>query len=74
MSGNQFKTFALMAAIIALFMLIGGVIGGKGGMLMALIFGGAMNFLLTGIQLIWCFGCIMHRKLAHIMLQIYIKW
>lgn len=44
MSGNQFKTFALMAAIIALFMLIGGVIGGKGGMLMALIFGGAMNF------------------------------
>ncbi len=44
MSGNQFKTFALMAAIIALFMLIGGVIGGKGGMLVALIFGGAMNF------------------------------
>lgn len=44
MGSNQLKTFALMAAIIALFMLIGGVIGGKGGMLLALIFGGAMNF------------------------------
>lgn len=44
MGSNQLKTFALMAAIIVLFMLIGGVIGGKGGMLLALIFGGAMNF------------------------------
>ena len=26
---NQVKTYALMAAIIALFMLIGGLIGGK---------------------------------------------
>lgn len=41
---NQVKTYALMAAIIALFMLIGGLIGGKGGMLMALFFGGALNF------------------------------
>lgn len=41
---NQLKTFALMAAIIALFMFIGGVIGGRTGMLMALLFGGAMNF------------------------------
>ena len=41
---NQVKTYALMAAIIALFMLIGGLIGGKGGMLMALLFGGALNF------------------------------
>lgn len=41
---NQVKTYALMAAIIALFMLIGGLIGGKGGMLMALLLGGALNF------------------------------
>ena len=41
---NQVKTYALMAAIIALFVLIGGLIGGKGGMLMALLFGGALNF------------------------------
>ncbi len=33
-----------MAAIVALFVLIGGLIGGKGGMLMALLFGGALNF------------------------------
>ncbi len=41
---NQVKTYALMAAIVALFVLIGGLIGGKGGMLMALLFGGALNF------------------------------
>ena len=41
---NQFKTYVLMAAIVALFMLIGGVIGGKNGMLLALLFGGAINF------------------------------
>ena len=41
---NQVKTYALMAAIIALFMLVGGLIGGRGGMLMALLFGGAINF------------------------------
>lgn len=41
---NQLKTFALMAAIIALFMVIGGIFGGKGGMLMALLLGGALNF------------------------------
>lgn len=41
---NQVKTFALMAAIIALFVVIGGLIGGKTGMLLALLFGGAMNF------------------------------
>ena len=42
--GNQVKTFALMAAIIALFVVIGGLIGGRGGMLLALLFGGALNF------------------------------
>ncbi|MDD3266089.1 MAG: zinc metalloprotease HtpX [Burkholderiales bacterium] len=41
---NNVKTFALMAAIIALFGVIGGLIGGKTGMMMALLFGGAMNF------------------------------
>ncbi len=41
---NQFKTYALMAAIVALFVFIGGLIGGKNGMVIALIFAGAMNF------------------------------
>lgn len=41
---NNIKTFMLMAAIIALFGVIGGLIGGKTGMMMALFFGGAMNF------------------------------
>lgn len=41
---NEVKTYALMAAIIALFVVIGGLIGGKGGMLLALLFGGALNF------------------------------
>ncbi|MBV8047504.1 MAG: zinc metalloprotease HtpX [Paludibacterium sp.] len=40
---NWLKTTVLMAAIIALFGLIGGMIGGKSGMLLALLFGGAMN-------------------------------
>lgn len=41
---NEIKTYALMAAIIALFVVIGGLIGGKSGMLLALLFGGALNF------------------------------
>jgi len=40
---NWFKTTLLMAAILALFMLMGGMIGGQSGMLMALIIGGGMN-------------------------------
>ena len=40
---NQFKTAMLMAAIMALFGIVGGMIGGRSGMLMALVFGGAMN-------------------------------
>ncbi|TDR80359.1 zinc metalloprotease HtpX [Paludibacterium purpuratum] len=40
---NWLKTTVLMAAIIALFGVIGGMIGGKSGMLLALLFGGAMN-------------------------------
>ncbi len=41
---NQVKTYALMAAIVALFVVIGGLLGGKNGMLIALLFAGAMNF------------------------------
>lgn len=40
---NWFKTSLLMAAIVALFGIIGGMIGGERGMLMALVFGGGMN-------------------------------
>jgi heat shock protein HtpX len=41
---NNVKVFVLMAALTALFMAIGGYLGGQGGMLMALLFAGAMNF------------------------------
>ncbi|AOY00546.1 zinc metalloprotease HtpX [Jeongeupia sp. USM3] len=40
---NWLKTTILMAAIMALFVFIGGLIGGQTGMLLALLFGGAMN-------------------------------
>jgi len=40
---NWVKTAMLMAAIMALFSIVGGMIGGKSGMLLALLFGGAMN-------------------------------
>ena len=40
---NWVKTAILMAAIMALFGIVGGMIGGQSGMLMALVFGGAMN-------------------------------
>ena len=41
---NWFKTTILFAAITALFMMIGGLIGGREGMMMALLIGGGMNF------------------------------
>ncbi len=41
---NWFKTFVLMAAITALFVVAGGAIGGQKGMLVALAFALAMNF------------------------------
>jgi len=41
---NWLKTTILMAAIVALFGVIGMAIGGKQGMLIALMLGGAMNF------------------------------
>ena len=37
------KTAMLMAAIMALFGIVGGMLGGQQGMLLALLFGGAMN-------------------------------
>ena len=40
---NWVKTAMLMAAIMALFAVVGGMLGGKSGMLLALVFGGAMN-------------------------------
>ena len=40
---NWAKTAMLMAAIMALFGVVGGIIGGESGMLLALVFGGAMN-------------------------------
>lgn len=40
---NWVKTAMLMAAIMALFGIVGGMLGGQQGMLMALLFGGAMN-------------------------------
>lgn len=40
---NWIKTTLLMAAILALFGMIGGVLGGKTGMLLALLLGGGMN-------------------------------
>jgi heat shock protein HtpX len=43
MFGNWLKTSILMAGILALFGVVGGMLGGKTGMLLALVFGGAMN-------------------------------
>ena len=43
MLGNWFKTSLLMAAIVGLFGAIGMMLGGAGGMLIALLVGGAMN-------------------------------
>jgi len=41
---NNVKVFALMAGMTALFGVIGGYAGGQSGMMMALVFAGAMNF------------------------------
>ncbi len=43
MFGNWLKTTILMAGIVALFGVVGAAIGGANGMLLALVFGGAMN-------------------------------
>jgi heat shock protein HtpX len=41
---NNLKLFVMMAGLTALFAALGGYVGGQGGMLMALLFAGAMNF------------------------------
>lgn len=41
---NWLKTALLMAAIMALFGVVGGMLGGQSGMVLALLFGGGMNF------------------------------
>lgn len=41
---NDLKTFGLLAALTAILVLIGGAIGGKAGMLIALLIAGGMNF------------------------------
>jgi heat shock protein HtpX len=41
---NYFKTALLMASIMALFGVVGMMLGGRKGMALALIFGGGMNF------------------------------
>ena len=43
MFGNWIKTSVLMAGIVALFGAVGAMIGGRDGMLLALLFGGATN-------------------------------
>ncbi|OPL13005.1 MAG: protease HtpX [delta proteobacterium ML8_D] len=41
---NTFKTFIFLAALTALFLLVGGALGGRTGMTVALLMAGAMNF------------------------------
>lgn len=43
---NNMKVFVLMAGLTALFIAIGGAIGGQGGMLMTLVLAGVMNFIM----------------------------
>ncbi len=40
------RTLLLMAGLIALFVAVGGVVGGSSGMILALVLGGAMNFIM----------------------------
>ncbi len=44
MLGNWFKTTLLMAAVIALFGIVGATLGGAEGMLIALLLGGGNEF------------------------------
>ncbi len=43
---NNVKVFVLMAGLTALFVLLGGAIGGQGGMVFALLMAGVMNFVM----------------------------
>jgi heat shock protein HtpX len=41
---NRFKTLVLLATLTALLLFVGQALGGRGGMMLALVFAGAMNF------------------------------
>ena len=41
---NRFKTMVLLATLTALLLLVGQALGGRGGLMMALVFAGVMNF------------------------------
>ena len=43
---THLKTFTLMAGLMALFVGAGGLLGGQQGMFLALVLGGAMNFVM----------------------------
>lgn len=43
---NNLKTFVLMAGLMTLFLIGGQVLGGTGGLMMALVLGSAMNFIM----------------------------
>jgi heat shock protein HtpX len=43
---NNFKTFVLMAGLMALFLAVGNLLAGTEGLIMAFVFGGAMNFVM----------------------------
>jgi heat shock protein HtpX len=43
---NNMKTFVLMAGLMGLFLLVGQLLGGSNGLIMALIIGGAFNFIM----------------------------
>ena len=62
MLGNWFKTTLLMAAVIALFGVVGATLGGAEGMLIALLLGGGMNFFAYGFPTKWSCGCMARAK------------
>jgi heat shock protein HtpX len=51
---NLLKTAILMAAITALFMVVGQLLGGQTGMILALLFARAMNFFSYWFSDRWC--------------------
>lgn len=56
---NNVKVFALMAGMTALFMAIGGAVGGQSGMLLALLLAGAMNLFMywnSGAMVLRAYG------------------
>lgn len=62
MADNWLKTTLLMAAILALFGVVGGLLGGRSGMLLALLFGGAMNVWAWWFPIRPCCACTMRTR------------